>query len=275
MPETPSLSATSDPAMTALFATGEVRPHLLALHAWHEEIAGLPLRISEPAIGAMRMEWHREAIRDAFGPTPTVRRNPLIESIARLQVLPGAPTAETLIGVIDGYGVDFEGADWLDSPALLARVDQTYGVILQAACRLMNPKFSPMDGFASLGRAWGLSEIVRAFSVRASKGLPVIPNDHLDATGMTRARLASGREPDLAALALGNLIDLAQVEYNGARVAARAMPAQLFPAIGQIALVGGYLKRARAVKDPYRSPVRRSQFSRQLVLLKASLTGRI
>ena len=265
----------SDAQLAALFAPLRVRPALLALHAWHDEIAGLPLRIREPAIGAMRMEWHRDAIRDAFADTPNIRRNPLIEGIASLKDAAGAPDADQLLAIVDAYDAGFEGQGFANVDGLLAYVDQTEGAVLRMAARLIDPVFSDHEKLVQVGRALGGASLLRIFALRAARGLGVIPADALTHAGLSTARLASGQEPDKAKAALISVIELAQEALDLARGDVRALPPELFPAWGAAALVPGYLKQARKVADPYRNAVTLSPLSKRLTLMKASLTGRI
>ena len=265
----------SDARLAALFAPLPVRTSLLALLAWHDEIAGLPLRISEPAIGAMRMEWHRDAIRDAFADTPIIRRNPLIEGLASLKGAAGAPDVDQLLAIIDAHDAGFEGQGFANIEDLLAFVDQTDGAIFRMAARMIDPAFSDHGKLVQAGRAQGAASLLRIFALRAARGLGVIPADALTHAGLSTARLASGQEPDKAKVVLTSVIELAQEALDLAREDVRALPPELFPAWGPVALVPGYLKQARKVADPYRNAVTLSPLSKRLTLMKASLTGRI
>lgn len=265
----------SDAQLAALFAPLPVRTSLLALFAWHDEIAGLPLRIREPAIGAMRMEWHRDAIRDAFADTPIIRRNPLIEGLASLKGRAGAPDVDQLLAIIDAHDAGFEGQGFANIDGLQAYVDQTDGAILRLAARLIDPAFSDHGKLVRAGRAQGVASLLRTFALRAARGLGVIPADALTHAGLSTARLATGQEPDKAKVVLTSVIELAQEALDLAREDVRALPPELFPAWGAAALVPGYLKQARKVADPYRNAVTVSPLSKRLTLMKASLTGRI
>lgn len=262
-------------SLAALFAPEPARSRLLALHAWHEEIAGLPLRLSEPAIGAMRMEWHREAVEAAFAEPPDVRRNPVIEGLASLRGVPGGPSAAELNAILDAHDADFDGRRFAGLQEMRAFADAGWGQVMVMAARLIDPHFDPGGALQAAGRAWGVSEMVRSFALRAGRGLALIPDDVLADTGLTDARLASGREPELARKALDPVIDAAETALAQARRDVRGLPAQYFPAWGPAALVSGVLRRSGRAGDPYRTPLTPSPLTRQLALVKASLTGRI
>src|SRR4051812_33620013 len=48
----------------ALFAPVDARPHLLALYAFHHEIAKTAERVSQPIAGQIRLQWWREAVEE-------------------------------------------------------------------------------------------------------------------------------------------------------------------------------------------------------------------
>ena len=50
-----------DRALAALFAPRESRADLLALIAFNVELARIAEQVSEPELGAIRMQWWREA----------------------------------------------------------------------------------------------------------------------------------------------------------------------------------------------------------------------
>jgi len=221
------------------------------------------------------MEWHRDAIRDAFADTPVIRRNPLIEGLASLKGAAGAPDVDQFLAIIDAHDAGFEGQGFANTDGLLAYVDQTDGAIFRMAARMIDPAFSDHGKLVQAGRAQGVASLLRIFALRAARGLGVIPADALTHAGLSTARLASGQEPDKAKVVLTAVIELAQEALDLAREDVRALPPELFPAWGAAALVPGYLKQARKVADPYRNAVTLSPLSKRLTLMKASLTGRI
>lgn len=263
-----------DGPLAAMFAREPERTALLALHAWHDEIAGLPLRITEPAIGAMRMAWHREAIEDAFADPPNVRRNPVIEGVAALRALHDLSVANSLTAILDAHDRDFEGRTFTDLAGLREFAREAWGRLVVMAARQLAPDLEPGDGLAAAGEAWGLIEVLRSFPYRAGRGLAVIPDDVMARHGLTPARLSSGREPELVRQALQPVIALARERLAAARIGVRGLPPVLFPAWAPVALSGHYLKKLETAADPYRADMSLSPLTKRLVLMKASLTGR-
>lgn len=265
----------SDAQLAALFAPLPVRTSLLALLAWHDEITGLPLRIREPAIGAMRMEWHREAVCDVFANPPVVRRNPLIEGVATLRGVAGGIDAPLLNSIINTFDHDFEGLRCANIQELETYAAAGWGEVMAISARIIEPQQDWTKPLASAGRAWGLTQIIQTFALRARRSIPLIPDDILELSGLNDARLASGQEAEKARAALMPVIEAAHDALVIARQDVRDLPPELFPAWGPVALVPGYLKQARKVADPYRNAVTLSPLTKRLTLMKASLTGRI
>lgn len=67
--------------LAARYAPPPLRRRLVALYAFHSELRLIPARVSEPALGEIRVQWHRDAlgeIRDGKHP----RAHPIIEEVA-------------------------------------------------------------------------------------------------------------------------------------------------------------------------------------------------
>lgn len=264
----------SDGELAALFAPEAARAALIGLYRWHEEIAALPLRISEPMIGAMRIEWHREAVEALFADPVVVRRNPVIEGLSLAVHHAGGPQPEELNAILDAHGADFEGRRFENLADLTDHAAATDGRIARIAARMLDPgNFHP--GAASAGLFCGRVRLLRQFPVRAGRQLAVVPEDALSGTGMNAARLATGRETDAARAALEPVCQAAHEDFRAARADMRGLPVAQFPAILPAALAAQSLKHLRRQRDPYRPSGEPGPMARQVRLIRASLTGRI
>ena len=58
-------SGDPDRALAALFAPRETRADLLALYAFNVELARIAEQVTEPELGAIRLQWWREALARA------------------------------------------------------------------------------------------------------------------------------------------------------------------------------------------------------------------
>ena len=57
------------------------RALVLTLHRFVAELKALPGRVSDPGLGAIRLQWWREALAEVFG-SGGVRHHPLVEALA-------------------------------------------------------------------------------------------------------------------------------------------------------------------------------------------------
>lgn len=264
----------SDAELAALFAPEAARAALIGLDRWHEEIAALPLRISEPMIGAMRIEWHREAVEALFADPVVVRRNPVVEGLSLAVHHAGGPQLEELNAILDAHGADFEGRRFETLADLTDHAASTDGRIARIAARMLDPG-NHHPGAASAGLACGRVRLLRQFPVRAGRQLAVVPEDALSGAGLNAARLASGRETDAARAALEPVYLAAHEDLMAARADMRGLPVAQFPAILPTALAAQSLKHLRRQRDPYRPSGEAGPMARQVRLIWASLTGRI
>lgn len=264
----------SDGELAALFAPEPARAALIGLYRWHEEIAALPLRINEPMIGAMRIEWHREAVEALFADPAVVRRNPVVEGLSLAVHHAGGPQREELNAILDAHGADFEGRHFATLADVSDHATATDGRIARIAARMLDPG-NHHPGAASAGAACGTVRLLRQFPVRAGRQLAVLPEDALGGAGLNAARLASGREADAARAALEPVYLAAREALIAARADVRGLPVAQFPAVLPAALAAQSLKHLRRQSDPYRPAGEPGPLARQVRLIWASLTGRI
>ncbi|MEN0652473.1 MULTISPECIES: squalene/phytoene synthase family protein [Hyphobacterium] len=264
----------SDGELAALFAPVATRAALTGLHRWHEEIAALPLRITEPMIGAMRIEWHREAVEALFADPAVVRRNPVIEGLSLAVHHAGGPEMDELNAILDAHGADFEGRRFESLADLTDHATATDGRIARIAARMLDPG-NHHPGAASAGGACGIVRLLRQFPLRAGRQLAAVPEDALGAAGLNAARLATGREAEAARVALEPVHLTAREALIAARADVRGVPVAQFPAVLPAALAAQSLKRLRRQADPYRPAEEAGPMARQVRLIRASLSGRI
>lgn len=269
--------AVSDAELAGLFAPAGVRDALIGLVRWHEEISGLPARIREPMIGAMRLAWHREAAEALFADQPVVRRNPVIEGLAMAVNVKGGPSLEEIEAILDAHAADFEGARFATIEDMVARADATDGAVMRFGARMLagGAAPSPADAraVALSGRCRGLVNLVMAFPLRAGREIAALPEDALAAEGLTPSRLATGREPGKARAALDPVLAASRLACDALRQQ-RVSPLT-FPAVGHATLCRPYLKRMDAAADPYRPPVQPSLLARQFRLILSSFSGKL
>jgi phytoene synthase len=197
--------ADEDRWLASRFAPRAVRQRLVALYAVNFEIARTAQIVSEPAIGAIRLAWWRDAISAACSGA-SVPGHPALEAFINAG-LATEKIGALLIAGIEARGAEFEGSRFSEARALRDYIGATTGGLMRAAVLACDGDIDePLVENAS--NAWGLCVMLRQ---DAGEG-------------------ACGHEA-LAAAALE--------AYQ--RVKKQDVPAQIFPALGYAALIPLYL----------------------------------
>lgn len=233
--------------LASRFAPEPVRKRLIALYALNYEIARTPETVSEPGLGAIRLEWWRSALEE-IAEGLVARTHPALSAFhesARCVDL-----ARTMMGIVEARSADLEAAPFTTWDALETYVSRTARALMWAAAESTEVSLGGVEQgrFLDLAaRAWGYCGLLRAEPFWTARGRSFLPEGARSADVLERARSA----------------------YEEAKPLARALPAAAFAAIGYVALTPGYL---RMVKQGKRET---ALFVRQATLVKASATGSI
>jgi phytoene synthase len=233
-----------DRALAASFAPREVKPDLLALCAFNVELARIAEQVKEPDLGAMRLEWWREAIArarageavghpvaDAFG--ESMRRHAL--------------SAERIAALIDARQFDVATKIMPDRGALDTYVKETAGAMFALAAECLGARGPEVDSAALQGGlAYGLTGLMRALPVHAAGGRVYLPADMLLAYDTSPEAVLAGSGSQGLRLLLAALRKKAQAACEEARhdVARLDRPAQ--SAFLPLSLVRPYLAALEA-----------------------------
>lgn len=263
-----------DRYLAALLAPPARRESLFALLAFNLELARIVESVREPTLGAIRLQWWREAI-DALH-RGTVRHHPVVAGLA-----PFVPLIPPML--IDRL-IDAREFDLIDAPpdnlsALVEYAAETSGVLTEAmACMLRPDTTLPptlRGACQEVGIAWSLIGIVRAVPFHAARGRVLLPADLMASKGLAPRALLDGR-PDAS---LAAIVDVMLAEAERRLVAARQCRAPGFravlPALLPAALADLYLAAIRrAGCDPFKLPPRLPAYRLQLRLMRKALIGR-
>src|SRR5688572_31978227 len=89
-----------DRYLAALLAPAPARDALMTLAAFHGEIARIPTNVREPAMGAIRLQWWRDALGGDAAAEPT--GSPVADRLRHTIESGVLPLAEVL-SIIDAY----------------------------------------------------------------------------------------------------------------------------------------------------------------------------
>lgn len=231
--------------LASRFAPAAGRAKLMALYALNHEIAHAAEAAREPGLGAIRLQWWREALGEIAAGAPA-RAHPALTALQAHAPSMAAP----LRALVDAREADLDAAPFPDWAALERYVDATAGLLMAqgvAACGGSVASDAQRAFVRDAGRAWGFTGLMRAAAHWQLRGRTLLPGG---------ARMEELRVRAKAA-------------HAAAQKGVRALRADAFPAFGYVALVPGYLRALGAGRID--TPL----LARQVTLVWASATGRV
>ncbi|MFZ2019571.1 MAG: phytoene/squalene synthase family protein [Methyloceanibacter sp.] len=243
--------ADPDRSLSALFAPREAHADLFALYAFNAEISRVAELASEPGLGAIRLQWWREAVEraasgeatghpvaDAFGATLAARE------LSR----------DRVSGLIDARAVDVEGKIMPDMVSLDAYLNDTACTVFALAGEILGGESQSLAHAArSAGRAYGLTGLMRALPVHAAHGLVFLPADALRRHGTSPEEVLGGMTSQGLETALAELRATAREELREAKAQIAKLDVPARAAFIPLSLVDPYLASLEKVgRDPLR-----------------------
>ncbi len=262
-----------DRYLVALLAPAAAREDLIALAAFAGEIARIPLFVTEPMMGRIRLQWWREMLENG-----TDGGNPIAGAIISAANRHGFEISE-LIRFIDAHEATLDEAPFADDQALRAHFAATEGVLLRCAAKVLGPGFDPGDkphseAVVAATNAYGLARLVAELPVTLAAGHVLIPADRLSANHLSPTTVhaaAAGNTPQWRAL-LGDLCGEARRFNQGSQATLAALPRTHRSLLYHLALVEPYLQASEKALGAA-APVQ--PLTRVWRLLVARVTGRL
>ncbi len=217
-------AADRDRFLCALAAPAAVRADLAALYAFSAELAGIADKVKEPMLGAIRLQWWREALADIGAGKG--HRHHLVAALGDLSARRGV-AIDAISALIDAREADAENKQPESLAALEQYAQATAGALAELALAICVAD-APADwrqAARKAGTAYALTGIVRATPYLARHGRVLLP-------GIDRDRVLSLKGGAEVAHVAEHVADLARQNLAAARqvtLARKAVPA-LFPA---------------------------------------------
>jgi 15-cis-phytoene synthase len=243
-----------DRYLAALLAPSAARDDLIAVAAFAGEIARIPLFVTEPMMGRIRLQWWREAIENkADGGNPIA--SALIAAANRRKF-----EVSELIRFIDAHETTLDEAPFADDQAMRAHFAATEGVLISCAAKALGPEFDPSDmpypeDHIAATNAYGLARLLAELPVTLAAGQVLIPRDRLSANHLSPSTViaaAAGNTPQWRAL-LGDMIVEARRYNQVSQATVAALPRTHRALLYHLALVEPYLQvseRAVGAAEP-------------------------
>ena len=153
-------SADRDRYLASLFTPDDKRPHLQALYAFNCDVVRIRDRVSEPAIGMIRLQWWRDTIESLYD-GGSAGGHPVAEALAGAIAAGGLPK-QALLDLVTAHEFDLYQDQMPDLTALEAYLGETSSRLIQMAAMILDRaeahKASEAAGLA--GVAQGLTHIL-------------------------------------------------------------------------------------------------------------------
>ncbi|MFN4090394.1 MAG: phytoene/squalene synthase family protein [Alphaproteobacteria bacterium] len=265
-------AADSDRFATVAFAPSRRRPALLALYAFNLEVAKTREVVSEPMLGAMRLQWWRESLDGIYAGTP--RRHQVVLALADAVRAYDLARAD-FDRLLDARESDMDDAPPANLATLEAYAAETAGGLQRLVLQALGARdAASQEAAREIGTAWAMVGLLRAVPFHARSRRVYLPADLLRA-----ARLTPG-----AVIETGPSAALSDVVRQvGAAAAARLeaarrrrwdLPRHALPGLMLGVLASGYLKQLRRASwDPFDARVAAPLPSRGWRLLGARFAG--
>ena len=159
-----------DRYLCALFARHEFREALFALSAFNVELSMVAGRVSEPALGLIRLQWWRDSI-------DMLQRGD-VRSHAVVRALDGCPLDPALMHrLIDARERDLEPTPFADLSALEGYLAETAVLLSDLALDVLEVRDAGTRASAEgIARCWGLTGLLRAAPHMARAGRMMLPD---------------------------------------------------------------------------------------------------
>jgi NADH dehydrogenase [ubiquinone] 1 alpha subcomplex assembly factor 6 len=240
--------------LALLLAPRAAQPDLVALYGFNLEIAKIREITREPLIGAMRLQWWRDAIEAIFTGA-RIPHHGVAQKLAGTIHGRGLPRAP-FDALLDARELDLE----LEGPADLAALETyaaaTGGGLAELAVRVLGATEPPaIEAARHIGTGWALLGTVRAIPFLATLQRTMLPADLRRAHGVSTNALFEGRAGLDVAPMVEPIAARARASFEAGRALRKAVPRRARSALLLATLADAHLADlARAGYDPFRLP---------------------
>lgn len=173
--------------LALLFAPDDRRDALMALHAFNAEVCRIPLLVSDPQVGLVRLQWWRDTLEaTARGET---QPHPVAMALAAALAAHGLPL-KPLQDLVDAHEHDLFADPMPDFPALEEYLGQTSSILIQLSAMIIDAPSAAgvAEAAGNAGVAYGLARILN--DPKRHANLVPVGESLKSLDGLARKRLA-------------------------------------------------------------------------------------
>jgi phytoene synthase len=263
-----------DRYLAALLAPVFARPHLLALAAFSSELARISGVVTrEPMMGAIRLQWWRDALQ----PNGPSTGNPIADALSSTVAEAGLPSA-LLLDAVEAHALDLDPQPLESDADLAVYLWKTEGGMFELAAHTLDPggRSDRRPAAEASGQAYGLTRLLLGLPHALSRGRLLLPRARLARAGVSREALLVAERGEQMAGVLAGLHAQAREALAEARRHVANLPREMRVAFLPLALVETYLRALeRPGRDVLRAPAGIAPLTRVLRIGVAHWLGRI
>jgi phytoene synthase len=180
--------------LAMLFAPDAKREALMALHAFNAEVSRIPLLVSDPQVGLIRLQWWRDTL-ESIG-KGEVQVHPVAIALSGAISLHHLPL-KPLLDLVDAHERDLYADPMPDVISLEEYLGKTSSALIQLSAMILDPASAPnvAEAAGNAGVAYGLAQIVS--DPRRHANLVPVVESLTSLTELARKRLSEARAADV------------------------------------------------------------------------------
>ena len=175
------------------FLTAEKRRAITAFYAWCREVDDIADECRDPDVARMKLAWWRQEVGRLYTGDPS---HPVARALR--EVIEGAGIAqEQLLEIMDGVEMDLNQTRYADYRQLRLYCHRVAGVVGVVSAQIFGyTDRATLKYAALLGLAFQLTNIIRDVGEDARRGRIYLPQDEMQAHGVSESDLLTGRDTD-------------------------------------------------------------------------------
>ncbi len=175
------------------FLPAEKRQAITAFYAWCREVDDIVDECRDPGVARRKLAWWREEVDRLFADQPT---HPVTQALRAFVQRMGI-AQEQLAEIMDGVEMDLDQTRYADYRALRLYCHRVAGVVGEVSAQIFGyTDRATLKYAALLGLAFQLTNIIRDVGEDARRGRIYLPQDELQAYGVSEADVLAGRESE-------------------------------------------------------------------------------
>jgi phytoene synthase len=234
-----------DRYLASLFAPEAKRPHLLALYAFHAEVARIAGLVSEPQLAEIRLQWWLDTLDGLYA--GEVQAHPVAKALSEAIRIGDIPKF-ALANMAKAHQFDFYSDPMPSLNDLEGYLGETSGALARLGAMILDQAAALECGEAAglAGVAYGLAQVLNNMPRSRALKQCFIPAEILQRHGLQAQNFTAPENEPALLVALAEIRVLADKRLGELHAQARTIKEAVAPAFLHVALARPYLAKAQS-----------------------------